>query len=91
VPLTADQVEAWCPRRLDPVQYLFLDVCSEKVRDNGVLRDAAILLAIGIGPDGRRNVLGVSCVLSEDEVHDLSPVSLDTHLSDGDDQRWQPS
>ena len=34
-----------------------------------MVRDAAILSAIGIGPDGRRRVLGVSAALSEAEVH----------------------
>ena len=32
-------------------------------------RDAAVLSVIGIGPDQRRRVLGVSCALSEAEVH----------------------
>jgi hypothetical protein len=35
----------------------------------GVVRDAAVLSAMGVGPDGRRRVLGVSCALSEAEVH----------------------
>jgi len=34
-----------------------------------VVRDAAILSAVGIGPDGLRSVLGVSCQSSEAEVH----------------------
>ena len=33
------------------------------------MRDAAVLSAVGIGPDERRRVLGVSCALSETEVH----------------------
>ena len=33
------------------------------------MRDAAVLSAIGIGPDQRRRVLGVSCAISEAEVH----------------------
>ena len=41
----------------------------EKVREGGVVRDAAVLSVIGIGPDQRRRVLGVSCALSEAEVH----------------------
>ena len=35
----------------------------------GVVRDAAVLSAIGIGSDERRRVLGVSIALSEAEVH----------------------
>ena len=67
--LLDDELNAWRRRQLEPVTYLFLDARYEKVRDNGVVRDAAILSAIGIGPDGRRRVLGVSCALSEAEVH----------------------
>ena len=35
----------------------------------GVVRDAAVLSAIGVGADGRRRILGVSVALSEAEVH----------------------
>jgi len=42
---------------------------NSKVRLGGVVRDAAVLSAIGIGPDERRRVLGVSVALSEAEVH----------------------
>jgi transposase-like protein len=51
------------------VQYLLLDARYEKVREGGVVRDAAILSAIGVDPEGRRRVLGVSAALSEAEVH----------------------
>lgn len=39
------------------------------MRHGGVVGDAAVLSAIGIGPDERRRVLGVSVALSEAEVH----------------------
>ena len=39
------------------------------MRHGGVVRDAAVLSAVGIGPDERRRVLGVSVALSEAEVH----------------------
>ena len=51
------------------IRYLLLDARYEKVREGGVVRDAAVLSVIGIGPDQRRRVLGVSCALSEAEVH----------------------
>lgn len=63
------ELEAWRTRRLDPVKYLILDARYEKVRDGGIVRDAAILSAIGVGPDGRRSLLGVSTAVSEAEVH----------------------
>nr|WP_299439241.1 IS256 family transposase [uncultured Rhodospira sp.] len=67
--LLDDELDAWRRRQLEPVTYLFLDARYEKVRDNGVVRDAAILSAVSITPNGRRRVLGVSCALSEAEVH----------------------
>lgn len=66
--LDAD-LEAWRARPLGEINYLFLDARYEKVRDGGVVRDGAVLTATGIGPDGRRRLLGVSCALSEAEVH----------------------
>ncbi len=49
--------------------HLILDARYEKVRQGGQLLDCAVLIAIGIGPDGKRSVLGVSAALSEAEVH----------------------
>jgi putative transposase len=39
--------------------YLVLDARYEKVREDGVIRSQAVLCAIGIHTDGRREVLGV--------------------------------
>jgi putative transposase len=50
-------------------RHLFLDARYEKQRDGGVVRDAAVLSAIGIDPDGQRRILGVSSDPSEAEVH----------------------
>ena len=63
------ELEAWRTRPLGEIKYLFIDARYEKVRLGGVVRDAAVLSAIGIGPDQRRRVLGVSVALSEAEVH----------------------
>jgi transposase-like protein len=67
--LLDDELEAWRTRPLGPVRYLVLDARYERQRDGGVVRDAAVLTAVGVGPDGRRRVLGVSAALSEAEVH----------------------
>jgi putative transposase len=67
--LLDEELEAWRTRSLDTVPYLILDARYEKVRHAGSLRDCAVLIAIGILPDGRRSVLGVSVSLSEAEVH----------------------
>jgi putative transposase len=39
--------------------YLILDARYEKVRENGVIRSRAVLVAIGIDWEGRRQILGV--------------------------------
>ena len=67
--LLDDELEAWRTRTLGEVKYLVLDARYEKMRHGGVVRDAAVLSAIGIGADERRRVLGVSVALSEAEVH----------------------
>lgn len=66
--LDAD-LEAWRSRPLGEVRYLILDARYEKVRHGGTVVSCAILTAIGIGPDGKRSILGTSCSLSEAEVH----------------------
>ena len=67
--LLDDELAAWRNRPLGEVKYLILDARYEKMRHGGIVRDAAVLSAIGIGPDERRRVLGVSIALSEAEVH----------------------
>ena len=67
--LLDDELEAWRTRPLGEIRYLILDARYEKMRHGGIVRDAAVLSAIGIGPDERRRVLCVSVALSEAEVH----------------------
>lgn len=64
-----DVLQEWRERPLGKIQYLFLDARYEKVREMGQIRDAAILLATGITPEGERQVLGISVSLSEHETH----------------------
>lgn len=64
-----EQLEAWRSRPLGEVSYLILDARYEKVRHEGTVVSAAVLSAIGILPNGQRSILGVSCTLSEAEVH----------------------
>jgi putative transposase len=63
------QLQAWRERPLSTFAYLLLDARYEKVRQGGQLLDCAVLIALGIGPDGKRQILGVSVALSEAEVH----------------------
>ncbi|MFG6546464.1 IS256 family transposase [Sulfitobacter sp. 1A13730] len=67
--LLDDELAAWRNRPLGEIKYLILDARYEKMRHGGIVRDAAVLSAIGVGPDERRRVLGVSVALSEAEVH----------------------
>lgn len=62
-------LEAWRNRSLGEMRYLFLDARYEKVRQEGQVRDAAVLIAVGVAADGRRQILGVSVSLGEQEIH----------------------
>ncbi|HNM20546.1 MAG: IS256 family transposase [Kouleothrix sp.] len=64
-----EQLERWRTRRLGTIRYLYLDARYEKVRIDGQVRDAAVLLAMGVGEDGKRALVGVSVAVSEQEVH----------------------
>jgi transposase-like protein len=66
--LDAD-LEKWRNRPLGEYIYLFLDAYYEQVREDGQVRDLAVLSATGINPAGKREILGVSVSLSEHEVH----------------------
>ena len=54
------QLLAFARRRLDePFPYVIVDARYEKVRDNGVIASQAVLIALGIDGEGRRQVLAV--------------------------------
>ena len=63
------ELQKWRDRPLAACPYLMFDARYEKVRHDGQLRDCAVLIALGITPDGQRSILGVSVALSEAEVH----------------------
>jgi len=67
--LLDEELEKWRERPLGQYVYLIPDARYEKVRYGGVVQDLAVIWAIGITPDGKREVLGVSVSLSEAEVH----------------------
>ncbi len=64
-----EELEKWRSRPLGETPYLILDARYEKVRHGGQVRSCAVLVAIGIDPEGKRSVLGVSVSLSEAEAH----------------------
>ncbi len=54
------ELKAFAKRTLEePYPYLVLDARYERVRESGVIRKRAVLIAIGINLQGRRCVLGV--------------------------------
>ena len=67
--LLDEVLEAWRTQALGEMVYLYLDARYEKVRIDGQIQDAAILMAVGVGLDGKRRILGVSVSLSEAQVH----------------------
>ena len=62
-------LDAWRTRPLGRCPYLYLDARYEKVRQDGQVRDVAVLLASGVDSTGKRQILGISVALSEHEVH----------------------
>lgn len=54
------ELETFMKRQLaEPFPYLILDARYEKVRVDHVICDQAVMIALGIGRDGRRQVLGI--------------------------------
>ena len=64
-----EQFEQFRNRPIGEICYMIMDATYLKVRHNGSVIDMAILLAYGINPEGKREILGASASLSEAEVH----------------------
>ena len=63
------ELEKWRERPLGEYPYLFLDAYYEQVREDGQVRHLAVLVAVAVTPQGKREILGISVSLSEHEVH----------------------
>ena len=63
------ELAKWRERPLGEYPFLFLDAYYEQVREDGQVRHLAVLVAVGVNPAGKREILGVSVSLSEHEVH----------------------
>jgi transposase-like protein len=63
------ELEKWRERPLGEYPFLFLDAYYEQVREDGQVRNLAILIAVGVNSAGKREILGISVSLSEHEVH----------------------
>ena len=57
------RLTAWRNRSLGQMDYLLVDARYEQVRADGLVRDCAVLIAIGINPQGKREVLGIMSVI----------------------------
>jgi transposase-like protein len=56
----AAEISAWQSRPLEPMYpVIFFDALRVKVRDDAVVRNKAVYLALGVLPDGTRDVLGM--------------------------------
>lgn len=67
--LLDESLAAWRERPLGEYCYVYLDARYEHVRQDGQVRDAAILIASGVSVSGKREILGLSLSLSEAEEH----------------------
>lgn len=55
-----DEIVLWQSRPLEPVYpVVFFDALRVKIRDEGVVRNKAVYLALGVLPDGTRDILGL--------------------------------
>ncbi len=55
-----EEVRAWQSRPLEPVyMVVFFDALRVKIRDEGVVRNKAVYLALGVRTDGIKEVLGL--------------------------------
>jgi transposase-like protein len=62
------KLAAFAGRRLEePYPYLIVDARYERVREGGVICSRAVMIAIGINWDGRREVLGVELANRESQ------------------------
>jgi len=59
----------WRDRPLGRISHLIIDARYEKVREGCVVVDKALFVAIGVTPEGKRTVLGLSISSSEGELH----------------------
>ncbi len=64
-----EELEKFRNRPLGVMRYVYLDAHYEKVREGGSVRDLAVLCAVGVNEQGRREILAISCSLSEAEIH----------------------
>ncbi len=60
-------VKEFCSRPLSACPYVFVDARYENVREHGRVVSKAVLLAVGVTTEGRRELLGYDIAASENE------------------------
>src|SRR6266702_1272017 len=61
-----DEVREWQNRPLDPVYpVVFFDALRVKIRDEGMVKNKAVYVALALNPDGEKDVLGLWIEQSE--------------------------
>jgi len=64
-----ERIEAWRNRKIEGVYpYVYLDGISLKRTWGGEVRNVAVLVAVGVGEDGYRDILGVAEGCKEDKA-----------------------
>jgi transposase-like protein len=67
-----DEVREWQNRPLDPVYpAVFFDALQVKVRDEGLVKNKAVYVALALNPDGERDLLGLWIEQTEGAVNEL--------------------
>jgi len=61
-----EDVAAFQARELEPCPYVFLDARYDKVREHGRVVSMAVLIAVGVTKEGRRQLLGMRVAPRED-------------------------
>jgi len=61
------KVQAFRERKLGEIRYLWIDAIYEKVRVDERVESMATVIAMGVGPSGRREVLGLDLIPTETE------------------------
>ena len=59
-------IQTFCSRPLGVCRYVFLDARFEKVREHGRIMSKAVLVAVGVTQEGRRELLGFTVASGED-------------------------
>lgn len=84
-----ETLQQWRERPRGEITYLYLDARYEKVREDGPVRDAVVLVSSGLTPEGERPVLELFVPVSRlsdrlEETWRIGSQSLILHSSAGD-------